>query len=169
MKAITVLLYRNYFQNLNVLLYRRQQNNFWYRKYNYRTRLKKKQIFNTLPVIRGCRSDNNLLSPFTLYMFELFIWLSPFTLYMFVFSTGFYLSTVNFLENTQAALWLLYRKKLWFIGVWCHFQQYFSYIVAISFIDVGNRRPRRKPQTIANHWLTLSDNVVLSIPPHEQG
>ena len=29
-------------------------------------------------------------------------------------------------------------------GVYCHFQQYFSYIVAVSFIGGGNRR---KPQT----------------------
>jgi len=28
-----------------------------------------------------------------------------------------------------------------------HFQQYFSYIVAVSFIGGGNRRTRRKPPT----------------------
>jgi hypothetical protein len=31
-------------------------------------------------------------------------------------------------------------------GVKRHFQQYFSYIVAVSFIDGGNRTSRRKPQ-----------------------
>ena len=30
-------------------------------------------------------------------------------------------------------------------GVQCHFQQYFSYIVAASFIGRGNRSTRRKP------------------------
>jgi hypothetical protein len=32
-------------------------------------------------------------------------------------------------------------------GVSCHFQQYFSYIVAVSFIGGGNRSTRRKPPT----------------------
>jgi hypothetical protein len=36
--------------------------------------------------------------------------------------------------------WLVY-------GVKCHFQQYFSYIVAVSFIGGGNRRTQRKPLT----------------------
>jgi len=31
-------------------------------------------------------------------------------------------------------------------GVYRHFQQYVSYIVAVSFIGGGNRRIRRKPQ-----------------------
>jgi len=34
-----------------------------------------------------------------------------------------------------------------FDGVLCHFQQYFSYIVAVSFIGGGNRRTRRKSPT----------------------
>jgi hypothetical protein len=34
-----------------------------------------------------------------------------------------------------------------FDGVYRHFQQYFSYIVAVSCIDGGNRRTRRKPPT----------------------
>jgi hypothetical protein len=32
-------------------------------------------------------------------------------------------------------------------GVLCHFQQYFSYIVVVSFIGVGNLSTRRKPMT----------------------
>ena len=32
-------------------------------------------------------------------------------------------------------------------GVYCHFQQYFSYIVVVSFIGGGNRSIRRKPPT----------------------
>jgi hypothetical protein len=31
-------------------------------------------------------------------------------------------------------------------GVECHFQQYFSYTVAVNFIDRGNWGTRRKPQ-----------------------
>jgi len=32
-----------------------------------------------------------------------------------------------------------------FDGVYRHFQQYFSYMVAVRFIGGGNRRTRRKP------------------------
>jgi len=32
-------------------------------------------------------------------------------------------------------------------GVSCHFQQYSSYIVAVSFIDGGNWSTKRKPPT----------------------
>ena len=31
--------------------------------------------------------------------------------------------------------------------VLCHFQQYFSYILTVSFIDGGNRSTRRNPLT----------------------
>ena len=46
---------------------------------------------------------------------------------------------------------LINNVMVWF-GLWCltplrHFQQYFSYIVAVSFIGEGNRRTRRKQQT----------------------
>jgi hypothetical protein len=34
-----------------------------------------------------------------------------------------------------------------FVDAERHFQQYFSYIVAVSFIGGGNRSTRRKPQT----------------------
>ena len=35
------------------------------------------------------------------------------------------------------------------VGLWCltHFQQYFSYIVAVSFIDGGNQSTWGKPPT----------------------
>jgi hypothetical protein len=50
-------------------------------------------------------------------------------------------------------------------GVEGHFQQYFSYIVAVSFIGGGNRSTRRKPQTCRKSLRqTLSHNVV-SITP----
>ena len=52
------------------------------------------------------------------------------------------------------------------IGVYHHFQQYFSYIMAISFIGVRETRvPREWPE--ASHWQTLSHNVVSSIPYNE--
>jgi len=34
-----------------------------------------------------------------------------------------------------------------FYGVKHHFQQFFSYIVAVSFIGGGNQRTQRKPPT----------------------
>ena len=46
-------------------------------------------------------------------------------------------------------------------GVKCHFQQYFSYIVAVSFIGGGHRRTRKKNhRSVASHWQTLSHNAV---------
>jgi hypothetical protein len=45
----------------------------------------------------------------------------------------------------------------------CHFQQYFSYIMAVSFIGGGNHRP------VASHCQTLSHNVVSSTSRHEPG
>ena len=39
------------------------------------------------------------------------------------------------------------------------FQQYFSHIMAVSFIGGGNQRTRRK-NTAASHWQTLSHNDV---------
>ena len=44
----------------------------------------------------------------------------------------------------------------------CHFQQYFSYIVAVSFIGGGNQSNREKTRR------TLSHNVIWSTPRHEQ-
>jgi hypothetical protein len=36
---------------------------------------------------------------------------------------------------------------VWFYDAEHHFQEYFSYIVVVSFIGEGNRRTRRKPPT----------------------
>jgi hypothetical protein len=47
-----------------------------------------------------------------------------------------------------------------FDGVQRHFQQYFSYIVAVRFIGGGNRRTQRKQPRVASHWQTLSHNGV---------
>jgi hypothetical protein len=51
----------------------------------------------------------------------------------------------------------------------CHFQHYLSYIVVVSFIDEGNCGIWRKPPECRKSMTTLSHNVVLSTPRHEQG
>ena len=45
-------------------------------------------------------------------------------------------------------------------GVQLHFQQYFSYIVAVSFIGGGNRRTQKKPPTCRKSLTNLSHNIV---------
>jgi len=52
----------------------------------------------------------------------------------------------------------------WLYGVLCHFQQYFSYILVVSFIGEGN--PKKKKRSVANNWQTLSHNVVSCTSPH---
>jgi hypothetical protein len=42
------------------------------------------------------------------------------------------------------------------------FQQYFSYIVAVSYNGGGNRSTWRKHRPVASHLQTLSHNVVSS-------
>jgi len=42
-----------------------------------------------------------------------------------------------------------------FYGVYRHFQPYFSYIVAVSFIGGGHRRARRKSPTCRKSQLKL--------------
>jgi hypothetical protein len=49
-----------------------------------------------------------------------------------------------------------------------HLQQYFSYIVAISFIGGGNRSTRRKPLTCRKSLTTLSHTVVSRTPRYER-
>ena len=41
-------------------------------------------------------------------------------------------------------------------GVYRHFQQYFSYIVSVSFIGVGNRSSRKKHRPDVNHRQTIT-------------
>jgi hypothetical protein len=61
-------------------------------------------------------------------------------------------------EKLRVAIWsitlstICYLYIIWLVGlfvIWCltHFQQYFSYVVEVSFIDGRNRRTRRKPLT----------------------
>ena len=46
----------------------------------------------------------------------------------------------------------------------CSFQQYFSYIVAASFIGGGNRSTWENHWHVPSHWQTLSPIVVSSSP-----
>jgi hypothetical protein len=48
-----------------------------------------------------------------------------------------------------------------------HFQQYFSYIVVVSFIGGGNRSAGRKPSTCRKSLTTLSHNGVWSTSSYE--
>jgi len=52
-------------------------------------------------------------------------------------------------------------------GILSHIQQYFSYIMAVSFIGGGSKSTRRKPA--ASYWQTLSHNIVSSKSHHERG
>ena len=61
---------------------------------------------------------------------------------------------------------VLFCLVLW---CWRHFQQYFSYIMAISFIGGGNRSTRENHLPVASHWQTLSHNVVSTSPCQELG
>jgi hypothetical protein len=56
-------------------------------------------------------------------------------------------------------------------GVYCHFQQYFSYIVVVSFnIGGGNQSTQRKPLTCRKSLTNFTTNdVASSAPRHEQG
>ena len=66
-------------------------------------------------------------------------------------------------QYTFVALLIAIYVAGWFVwvnGVQRHFQQYFSYIVAISFIVGGYRRTRRNHRLAASHRETVSHNVV---------
>jgi hypothetical protein len=56
--------------------------------------------------------------------------------------------------------WCFWNKVILclFDGVSTLFQ---LYIMAVSFMDGGNRRTQRKPRPVARHWQTLSLNVVI--------
>jgi hypothetical protein len=59
-----------------------------------------------------------------------------------------------------------FQNQGWGLGLWCHFQQYFSYIMAVNFIAGVSGE---NYQTVASHWQTLSNNVESSTPHHEVG
>jgi hypothetical protein len=56
----------------------------------------------------------------------------------------------------------LLRKIVY--GVLRPFQQYFSYIVAVSFIVEETGVPGENHRPAASHWQTLSHNVISSTP-----
>ena len=49
-------------------------------------------------------------------------------------------------------------------GVYRHFQQYYCYILAVSFIGGGNRSTQRKPLSLQS----ASHNVESDKPRHER-
>jgi hypothetical protein len=76
----------------------------------------------------------------------------------------------KYITNNTFFNWLctiLYPKGLKAyigLGLWClnHFQQYFSYIVVVSFICGGNQNTRRKPLTWRNsltNFITKQHNT----------
>ena len=52
------------------------------------------------------------------------------------------------------------KGLFWFYGVLRYFQQYFSYIVVISFIGGETGVPRENHRPATRHWQTLSHNVL---------
>ena len=59
-------------------------------------------------------------------------------------------------------------RHLWLYGqgygVYCHFQQYFSYIVAVSFIDGGNwRKPPTCRKLLTNFYYIMFHRVHLAM------
>ena len=52
-------------------------------------------------------------------------------------------------------------------GVYRHFQQYYSYIVTVSFIGGRNGVPGENHRPAASHWQILSHNVVSSTHKEE--
>ena len=50
-------------------------------------------------------------------------------------------------------------------GVWRHFQQYFNYIVAVSFIGAGIQRTRRKPNRPVSQVTDKHYHIMLYTSP----
>jgi ABC-type anion transport system duplicated permease subunit len=71
------------------------------------------------------------------------------------FPGQFVLPVKSLLSNRIGWLWLWCLTPLSTI-------QYFSYIVAVSFIGEENRSTRKKHLPAASHWQSLSHNVVSS-------
>jgi hypothetical protein len=59
------------------------------------------------------------------------------------------------------SLWLVLYHHIetccWWFGLWCsnRFQQYFSYIVTVSFIGEGNRRKPPTSRKLLTNFITL--------------
>jgi hypothetical protein len=54
---------------------------------------------------------------------------------------------VDILDATIYGKKTTYKVLGWGYGFKCHFQQYFSFIVTVSFISGGNWRTQQKPPT----------------------
>jgi hypothetical protein len=71
----------------------------------------------------------------------------------------FVVSPLNIRRNAgqKLGLFIIHSSLGLVLSLWClmPFQQYFSYIVAVSFIDGGNQSFQRKPPT-CNKSLTNS-------------
>jgi hypothetical protein len=76
------------------------------------------------------------------------------------------LSEINILWEVTSFVNAGWFVLVWFYDVQCHFQLYFNYIVAVSFIGGG---PGENHRPVASHWQTLSHNVVSSTLHHERG
>ena len=82
-------------------------------------------------------------------------------------SSILYLSLVNNYKESPQKLVFYFLVEGY--GVYCHFQQYFSYIVAVSFIGGGNQSSWRKQPSCSKSLTNyISDNVVSSTPHHER-
>jgi len=71
---------------------------------------------------------------------------------------------VNILSLWQVRIRIIYLVILFaclFNGVWCHFLQYLSYIVAVSSIGGRNRTTWRKPPTCHKSLTNFITSVVL--------
>jgi hypothetical protein len=66
-----------------------------------------------------------------------------------IISIGYVLLNLSVVDKTTdvGLSSYVYIEGRWGHGVQRHLQQYFNYIVAVSFIGGGNRSTRRKPPT----------------------
>ena len=55
------------------------------------------------------------------------------------------------------------KYRGWGYGVYRHFQQYFSYIMAVSFIGGGNRSTQRKQPTCLKSLMKYSTNKMFQL------
>ena len=51
-----------------------------------------------------------------------------------------------------------------FHGAYRHFQQYFGYIVVVSFIGGGNRKTGRKPPTLSHNAVWSRFQLTTTVP-----
>ena len=97
-----------------------------------------------------------------LYLNIIYYFCTHYIIYKFthIYSTLRY-GTVDKDWRTNYIKWVRYycstQSVGLFDGVWRLFQQYFSYIVAVSFVGGGNQRTRRKLPTC---WKSLTNFIT---------